>query len=372
MTPIRVLYVVERSDRNRILNALVDALHPEQVWYDVVVMDQPGPLHDDMAARGVDVAAVAGGSAGQLALTPAHLAQLLRRQRYQVVHSNGYRPGIVTEVARRLVRPTPPSVLGRHHNVEHRLRGHRVHARIDARCARAASHVAAVSEAVRNTLVDVENVAAGHVTVVPNGVDWDALTPEPTRVADWRSRFHGRQLAVAAGRLDPIKDYSTLLRAMDRARHRVPTLALAIAGTGPEQQRLLTEVRRLNLVDSVEFVGWVAGVENLLAAADVVVQASIDESFGQVILEAMGLGIPVAATTAGGVREIVQPWYPDLRPGDAEALADAIVDRVLHADAARRRAADAAADVRVRLSASVMAQRQLAVYARVAGQIESA
>ena len=371
MTPIRVLYVVERSDRNRILNALVDALHPEQVRYDVVVMDQPGPLHDDMAARGVDVAAVAGASAGQLALAPVHVAQLLRRQSYQVVHSNGYRPGIVTEVARRLVRPTVPSVLGRHHNLEHHIRGYRLHARVDGFSAAAASHVAAVSDAVRSTLIRVEGVSADRITVVPNGVDWNALTPTAAAVAEWRSRFQGRHLAVAAGRLDPLKDYESLLRAVDRARQRVPTLLLAVAGVGPEYDRLSTITRILELEDSIEFVGWVAGVENLLAAADVVVQASLDESFGQVVLEAMGLGVPVATTTPGGVREIVQPWYPDLQPGDVDGLASAIVDRLLEADAARRRAAEAAADVRLRFSASLMAEAQFAAYTRAMRHVDA-
>ncbi|MCW8308622.1 glycosyltransferase [Acidiphilium sp. PA] len=152
-------------------------------------------------------------------------------------------------------------------------------------------------------------------------------------------------LIVAAGRLAPEKDLSTLLRAFARLRaHR--QARLIIAGEGPERAGLTALAGELGIAGDVEMPGFSTNLPALLAKADVFVTTSRFEGFGNVIVEALASGTKIVATDCPvGPREILADGaFGTLVPvGDAAAIAVAI-DRTLddcqnRADL-RRRAAD--------------------------------
>lgn len=348
--PVRVLYVVHKASHNRILNSLIDESRGRLDLTVAALVDE-GSMKPDLDARAVPLIVLPPGRRQAI----AHLRRELASGRHDLVQPNGYLAGIHVELARALMRPRPPSLLGRHHNLEHHLHHRRIHRVLDGWSARHATRVLAVSPAVKDTLTSLEGVSAESVIVVNNGSSWHRLDPDAARVTELRSRVAADVIAVAIGRIDPIKDYPTVLRAVAIARRSHPALVLAIAGTGdPAQERALDDLAaELGISDAVVRLGWVPDIGNLHAAADVFVQASLDESFGESVLEAMGAGVPIAVTTVGGVRDIVAGWYPTLSPGDPAALAAAIVDRLEDPDA-RQLAQDAAQDVRRRYSAALM------------------
>jgi glycosyltransferase involved in cell wall biosynthesis len=121
------------------------------------------------------------------------------------------------------------------------------------------------------------------------------------------------------------------------AMRSLPGCTLTFVGEGPERARLEELVRSSSLVDRVEFAGWVDPPWTATWSFDVVAMPSVNEGFPLVIVEAMMAGIPVVASTVGGIPEIVVPGSTGLlvAPGDREELVEAL--RRLAADAELRR-----------------------------------
>jgi glycosyltransferase involved in cell wall biosynthesis len=138
--------------------------------------------------------------------------------------------------------------------------------------------------------------------VVPMGIDLDSVTPRPGEREAMR-QAHGldRFTYLVLGRLSKEKG-------VDRAIAAVPPrAALIVAGAGPERPALEALVRRRRPAGRVRFVDEVRGDEKRrwLAAADALVVPSRHEGAPTVVFEAKAAGLPVVATRAGGLAEVV-------------------------------------------------------------------
>ena len=143
----------------------------------------------------------------------------------------------------------------------------------------------------------------------------------------------GEITVLYAGRLTHEKGADLLADAFLAARARDPRLHLALAGGGPEEERL-----RERLGEHATFLGWLEGdaLATAYASADLFLFASRTDTFGQVLLEAQASGLPVVAVGEGGPTSIVTDEITGrLCRADARELADAVVDL---ADAPERRA----------------------------------
>ena len=162
-----------------------------------------------------------------------------------------------------------------------------------------------------------------------HGVDLTRLTFRGTR--DRRETSTLRVLSVC--RLVPKKGIDVVLHALAILKERGEPFTYRIAGSGAEEPTLRTLARRLDL-DEVEFLGDQATeqVRALLSWADVfalpcrVAEDGDRDGIPNSILEAMGAGVPVVATDAGGVSEVIRHletgWL--LQENDARAVADAL------------------------------------------------
>ena len=147
---------------------------------------------------------------------------------------------------------------------------------------------------------------------------------------------------VCVGRLIPIKGHLVLLRALARARARVPGITLDVAGRGPLAPALKGYARELGLEEAIRFLGFVSPVEEAIEGGAVVVVPSLGEGFGMVALEAMERARPVIAASIGGLGDIVRHGETGLLvpPAEVEPLRQAIVELAL--DPARAAAMGAA------------------------------
>jgi glycosyltransferase involved in cell wall biosynthesis len=148
----------------------------------------------------------------------------------------------------------------------------------------------------------------------------------------------GQPLVLSVGRLHRQKGYPTLAAAAARWRDRKPRPVVVIAGTGPDYMALAHEISALRA--PVTLLGHRTDVADLLGAADLAVVTSVWEARQLFAQEALAAGVPLVATSVGGIPDLVGDAAVLVPPGDVDALDRAVTglldDPDRRADYARR------------------------------------
>jgi glycosyltransferase involved in cell wall biosynthesis len=215
--------------------------------------------------------------------------------------------------------------------------------RVADRQARDAGVLVAVSENVARRLRERHPAAAGHVHVIPNGVD-------PARFRDRPADPASRPYTVGfVGTLKPWHGLQVLVDAFARLRDAVPEARLLVVGDGPGRAALEAGLAARDAVAAARLTGAVPppAVPALLARMDVAVAPYPPQEgfyFSPLkVVEAMAAGLPVVASDIGQLGDLIESGRTGVLvpPGDARALAAALAD--LAARPARRAAIGAAA-----------------------------
>ncbi len=194
--------------------------------------------------------------------------------------------------------------------------------RMQGRVARRLDRVVTVSECAREDILREIRVRPERITVVPNGVDAATFRPLPAV-----GRVSGRVVTTASADV-PLKGLLPLLQAVARVRTRRP-VELVVIGRPRKNGAVARAVDRLGLEGSVRFLGGVqeADLVRLYNEAELAVVPSLYEGFSLPAAEAMACALPVVATTAGALPEVVgrdgEAGFL-VPPGDPPALAAAI------------------------------------------------
>jgi glycosyltransferase involved in cell wall biosynthesis len=219
-------------------------------------------------------------------------------------------------------------------------------------CYLTAYRIVALYEANRQRQI-ADGAPAERTLCVPNGIDLERLAPlRALRPAD------PPPVLCLIGRVVPIKDVKTFIRAMRSVVTQLPGAVGWIAGPEDEDKAYADECRlvvaSLGLQDNVKFLGF-QKIPELLPKIGLVVLSSISEALPLVILEGYAAGVPCVSTDVGSCRQLVFGHGPDdealgasgdiVQIADPQALADAAV-RLL-GDKARWQAASAAGIARV-------------------------
>ncbi|HTR15951.1 MAG TPA: glycosyltransferase family 4 protein [Acetobacteraceae bacterium] len=181
---------------------------------------------------------------------------------------------------------------------------------------RRAARVIVLSRAFADLAQRSYGISPERLRIIPASVDIGRFAV-PTPPAEARARLGwpvGRPLVLAVRRLAARMGLDNLLAAMPEIVRREPSVLLLIAGRGPQEQALRSQVERLGLTGHVRFLGFVPDELLPLAyrAADLHVVPSVDlEGFGLVAAEALAAGTPALVTPIGGLPEVVA----DLSPG---------------------------------------------------------
>ena len=159
--------------------------------------------------------------------------------------------------------------------------------------------VVTLSQSSKDELVDELGFDRGHVTVIPPGIDPSFSPLDPADPGVGRSPT---PLAVAVGRLTPVKDFCRLVRVMARVRDRVPDLELVIVGEGYERAAIEAQVAAVGGQDWVRLPGRISDEEllSLYRRAWLAVSASTREGWGMTLTEAAACGTPAVATDIAG------------------------------------------------------------------------
>ncbi len=191
-----------------------------------------------------------------------------------------------------------------------------------------ADRVIAISDAVRRQ-VDAAGIRPGRVVTIPDGVDLERIrTAAPGPIRAQLRLPATAPLAVTVSALTAEKGLDDLIAAAALLRSE-PDLHWVVAGAGPLRDQLVARARDAGLGERIHFTGWLDDPLPLIATAAVFVAPSTVEGLGTAVLDAMALAVPVVATAAGGLPELVQPGAGLLvPPGRPLELAGA-VSRIL-------------------------------------------
>ena len=182
-----------------------------------------------------------------------------------------------------------------------------------------AAFLVCVSRAVET---EVHKISAKIKTqVIPDS--FSGFEVDTKRVAEIKAQYPGKFLVGQAGKLLEHKGFRYTLAAAKQLETRLPNAHLLILGDGP----LKTELQALSQdLTNVSLLGHQTEIGNYLAALDLFVFPSVTEGLGSSILEAMQLQVPVLATQAGGIPDIINDGVNGrlVPPADSNALTTAI------------------------------------------------
>lgn len=353
MSRVRVLRVITRLNvGGPAINASLLTTHLEAHGFQtLLVAGREDPAEGSMLALGrlsSDPRPKIVPSLGR-SVSPAHdlrafvdVARIARAFRPDIVHTHLSKAGFVGRLAGRLVGARV---------LVHTFHGSVFHGYFAAPVARAylwveralaqvTTAIVAVTERQRRELIALRIAPAHKVVEIPLGLDLDPFLHGPERRAA-RSVLgvpDAAPVVAFVGRLVPIKDVPTFLRAVALLRWRLPGLIALVVGDGKLRAQLRVLATELGLDDSCRFLGWRADIESVYAAADVVALPSRNEGSPVSLIEALASARPVVATAVGGVPDLVRDHENGLLvpPADSATLAAAL-EELLKEPARRER-----------------------------------
>jgi glycosyltransferase involved in cell wall biosynthesis len=305
------------------------------------------------------------------------LRRLLAQARPDVVHAHGLRAGTAAALAltgrtrpsrraRPARRPAAALAVTVHNGPPDAGTAAAVYAVLERIVARRADAVTCVSADLAARMRRLGAAGAG-LALVPAP---PAAAPDGRSVAAARAGIAGagQPVVLAVGRLAPQKGFATLLAAAARWQGRDPCPVIALAGSGPLDQAL----RAAADADGIRmcFLGQRGDVPALLAGADLVVVPSLWEGQPLIVQEALRAGRPLVASRVGGIPDLTgQDAAVLVPPGDAAALADAVLSVLDDPPLAARLSAAALARAAALPTQDDAVEAALGLYRRLAGPV---
>lgn len=360
MRIVQVVLSLEVGGQERLLVRMAQALHEAGHRLHVVTLTTGGSLRQDLSGIRVhDVTKLPG--LDRTLYT--RLYRLFREVQPDVVHTHNAVP---------LEYAAPAARVARVRRVVHTKHGHIPYSRAALQLARLASrfvhHFVAVSEDTANTARRYEHPSEKKLTVIENGIPLKRFAHDAVARKEVRAELGippQARVVGSVGRLVEEKDYHLLVEAMGPLL--ADDLRLVLVGEGDVRPTIEAAIAKLPAEKRgyVTLTGARRDVPRVLSAYDLFALSSNAEGLPLVIPEAMASGLPVVATSVGGIPGIVPPETGTLVPSrDVPALRKAL-SRFLADDGLRNTAAEAARKYALgRFAEERMLEKYLALYAR--------
>lgn len=188
--------------------------------------------------------------------------------------------------------------------------------------------IVAVSEGVKKILVEY-GLAPDRIEVIYGGIDLREILP----------RFNGQMvrkefniaddesLVALIGNFSYYKGHTFFLEAIPLILRKMPKTKFILVGRDTDAEELRDLVDKLNIKQNTILAGFRTDIPEILAAAELTVNASLQEALAGTIRESLAMGKPVVATLVGGNPEMIKHKETGLLvpPEDAQALADGVI-----------------------------------------------
>ncbi len=335
---MKVLHVItglNTGGAELMLARLLEHTDRSQFGSSVVSLTDIGPTGRAIAERGISVTALgmARGVPDPRALWS--LTRILRRERPDVVQTWLYHADLLGGVAAKLAGGIPVAWgvhlgnLAPELNKPSTLLTAKGCARISRWAPRA---IVCCAAAARDS-----HVAFGYrperMVVIPNGFDLDRFQPDLVARSEFRRELGVDDVVPLVGlvaRFDPQKDHETFVRAAGIVAKSRPETRFVMCGSDitPDNRQLVAWIDAAGIRDRCFLLGRRDDMARVQAALDICCSSSRGEAFPLAVGESMATGVPCVVTDVGDSAVLVGETGRVVPPGDAAALAAAVVDMI--------------------------------------------
>ena len=325
---LQVVHSLVIGGMERVVCDLARAFNGGEFRTSVCCLDELGELGEDLRQEGIQVHVLSRRPGVDLSMA-SRLRNIHRQEKVDLVHAHQYTPYFYAATAAFGAKFVPVIFTEHGRHWPERLRLKRA---VFNQILRMTTHAyTAVSEFSRQSLIRYEKMPGRKIQVIYNGIGFNGTrgdNQDRQRIRAQAGLFDDDLLVLSIGRMDPIKDFETLIQAFAHVVKRFPRASLWIAGDGDSiyMGQLIQMVKKLGLLGKVKLLGTRRDVNCLLRACDLFSLPSITEATSMTILEAMVAARAVVATNTGGNPELVTHRETGLLVpvGNVSALAQAM------------------------------------------------
>lgn len=219
----------------------------------------------------------------------------------------------------------------------------------------------AIADILRSDLPDSKNIS-----VIHSGIDYHKFNFNATGFKNAIGLAEDDFLIANTSALAPHKDYFTWLDTVKQVLSIHPEIKFAIIGTGPQEEEIKAYCHKLDLGDQVIFTGFRKDITEILPQIDLFFISSETEGLGTSIIDAFAAKVPVVATAAGGIPELVKNGQTGLIAPvkDVDGLTANIIE-LFAKENLRNQLSDQAYSYGQQFDKSVTAQKTIAIYRSV-------
>lgn len=181
---------------------------------------------------------------------------------------------------------------------------------------------------MKDNLINNCGFRASKVVSIPTGVGMEFFQVTRNREAKLKYGLSvGSPVITNVGILRSVKGHEVTLRSVKKVLDSFPEAKFLIVGDGPKKNTLVNLASKLGLEQHVIFAGFIENIPEIYSFTDVAILSSWSEGIPQSVLQAMAAGVPVVATRAGGVPEVIihEKTGVLVKTGDHEGLAKGII-----------------------------------------------
>lgn len=379
LTVLQLIHGMKLGGAEKVVRHIASGLRDEGLRPVVCGWHTGGDQADLLAAEGITIAPPLADARGwRRLLVPGHLHRIVKAHGVGLIHAHmsdsavwalllhwlSGRPFVITHHNANLI----DAIVTRYAWYRW-LRHALVHF-----CARRADLNIAVSETVREVLMDEAGLAPDQVRFVPNGVPLphegtveEARKHRLARASDGFTTPDVDPMVLYMGRFVAQKTLDVLIDALPDLLARFPKARVVLLGEGPEGEALKAQAENLGVAQAIDWPGRVDDVTPWLESADLLVLPSRVEGLPMVVLEAMAWALPVVASDIPSNRELIGDdafgWLS--RQGDPADLARAMIAALEQPKETDRRVEGALALMRENYSIAAVARQHVLVYESV-------
>jgi glycosyltransferase involved in cell wall biosynthesis len=297
------------------------------------------------------------------------VTKFVNERKINLIHCHGYKPNILMGLLPKRVRRVPYLVTMHGWTATNNFSKMGVYSWLDAIMAKRADSAVVVSEAMKN---NPRVKAIGLKTIVIHNGIQSPIDGNRNILSEqhFLNGFKPKGMVIGAvGRLSPEKGFDVLIDAVSELLKKGYDVSLVIMGEGRERQKLEDLIRKRGIYERVVLTGYQQRVNRHVNYFDVFVMSSFSEGLPITLLEAMEAGLPIVATSVGGVPEALDNGKCGLlvNRGSSHEIAEALIKLYDSPDLRYRLGHLARNRVRNEFTVEKMALEYLMTYEKILG-----